>query len=154
MAGYLVRFVSATPIWAAALLPPMLAGCSESALTVTGQVKLDNKLLSAGTVTFENAEKKAVKSSIISKDGTYSLAIPAGKCKITVTVPPTSDMPGGIKMDPSKMGAGGKVEAKGTAVIDVPAKYKDMKSTPLSFAVEPGQTTFNIEMKADAKDEP
>lgn len=154
MAGNLNRFISATPIFAASLLLPLLAGCGESTLTVTGLVKLENKVLSAGTVTFENAEKKAVKSSIISKDGSYSVAMPAGKCKITVTVPPTGDMPGGVTMDPSKMGAAGKVEVKGTEVIDVPAKYKDMKSTPLSFAVEPGQTTFNIEMKADAKVEP
>lgn len=129
-----------------------LAGCSGGTVPVTGKVTLDGKVLSAGTVTFLNEQQKSVQTSIISKDGTYSVQIATGPCKITVTVPPTAgDMPEGMKMDPSKMGAAGKAATVDAQVVDVPAKYKDMKTTPLAVTLESGQKTHNIEMKADPK---
>ncbi len=135
-----------------AILTLSLAGCGGNpTTTVTGKVTLDGKMLAAGTVTFVNEQQKSVQSSIISKDGSYSVNIAAGACKITVAVPPTGDMPEGMKMDPSKMGAAGKVATQGVEVLDVPAKYKNVKTTPLTLTVEAGQKTHDIEMKADAK---
>ncbi|MBM4068373.1 MAG: carboxypeptidase regulatory-like domain-containing protein [Planctomycetes bacterium] len=128
------------------------SGCGGgSTSTVTGKVKLDGKIVPAGTVTFMNEQHKSVQSSVIGSDGTYSISIAPGNCKITVMVPKAGEMGGGMKMDPAKMGAGGKVAAKGTEAVDVPPKYRDMKTTPLTVNVEAGQKTHDIDMKAEAK---
>lgn len=133
----------------------LFAGCSgEPAGMVTGKVKLDGKLMSMGTVTFENSQNRAIKSTPIGQDGTYSISIAPGPCKITVTAPAVGGMPEGMKMDPSKMGAAGKTPVKAPEAVEVPSKYTSMQSTTLSFIVEAGQKNFDIEMKAEPKVEP
>lgn len=134
----------------------LLAGCGETDALVTGTVKFQDKLLSSGTVTFENTQKKQVKSAPIGRVGTYSISIAPGPCKITVSVPAADGTPQGMKMNPSKFGAAGKeaINANAPEAVEIPSKYVSMQTTPLSFTVEPGQKTFDIDLKADVKSEP
>lgn len=133
----------------------LLAGCNKDSSEVTGKVKLGDKLLSIGTVTFQNTQTNAIKSAPIGADGTYTVSIAPGPCKVTVTTPPPAGgMPDGMQMDPSKMGASGKTAAKTAEPIEVPSKYTSMTTTPLSFTVEAGKAKFDIAMTSEPKAEP
>jgi hypothetical protein len=133
-----------------ALAAPALVGCGATG-NVSGKVSYKDKPLNSGTVTFM-AANNTVLSSPIAEDGSYSIAkCPAGEVKITVATPPAAPpmAQGRMKMDPSKMGAppGASEAPKSATPVTVPPDYKDPEKSKLSYTVQKGDQTHNIDLK-------
>jgi hemoglobin len=92
--------------------------------TIKGRVTANGKPLAKGTITLIDKDGKAI-SDAIEADGSFTVEnAPAGAYKVTIT--------------------GGK---------DVPAKYADPNTTPLTFNVVKGMNTHDIELSGEKKQE-
>ena len=103
-------------------------GCGESVGNVSGEVKLKDKPLQEGLITFSSQapSKRVVFSNI--KDGKYTLNnVPAGQAIITV-------QPAG---------------QKGKPAAPVPAKYFDPKKSPLNYTVTTGNQNHDVVLELD-----
>ena len=139
----------------------LAAGCGpdyKARGVVKGKVTTGKKPLTVGTVMFYG-KNGMTGSASIQPDGTYIMPdAPLGECKVTVTVPqmdPSSRarlkgkgpaMPSG-PMNPEE----GGVPAPPLAVIPkevvpIDAKYSNPETSGLSFTVEKGEQTYNIEL--------
>lgn len=131
MAGFAAIFV----------LP--LAGCGSVAKqgTISGVVKLDGKPVSGGFISFTLAD--GLPHTVdIQGDGSYRVeGIPVGEAIITVTSPPVDDqarqmhikLPTEAPPPPPKP--------------RYPDKYADMGTSDLRYVIQPGENTYNVEMK-------
>jgi hypothetical protein len=106
----------------------LLGGCSnpEFGGPVSGKIVLEGKPVTNGAITFHRADGQTAISEV--RDGNYRIERPPfGSCKVTIlTVPPPP--PGtGINPDPKWLRPAGYHE--------VPPRYGDPKTTPLSVEV-------------------
>jgi hypothetical protein len=66
----------------------LLAGCDRTKMvTVTGTVKVDGQLLASGTITFTPADGKTQVTGGPIKDGKYSVKVPPGLMKVSLSAP-------------------------------------------------------------------
>jgi hypothetical protein len=111
--------------------------------SLSGTVRLDNKIVNYGAVTFHSADgtKKKV---VIAADGTYRVTdLPMGEVKIAVTTgaPPTPfAAPGGGNGEPIKF-----------VKIDLPSRYNDPSKSDLSYVFKAGKQQFDIDLKSESE---
>ena len=104
---------------------------------VTGKVTYQGQPIEEGTITFENPTAGEVNSSPLGSGGAYSLEVPAGDYKVSISPP--------------------LVETKGTAdsppdmvpkqVKNIPKKYWVQESSGLSAQVAKEKRTFDFDLK-------
>ena len=156
-------------MWCVALLLTFLiapTGCGpdpKARGTVKGKVTLGKRTLPAGTVTFHN-KNGFTASATIDPDGNYICAdVPAGECRVTVTVPSLPNDPSvrarlkgkGPKM-PEMTGAPDGSEGPSTLpsapvvpkeVVQIDIKYANPETSGLSVEVQKGETKeYNIQL--------
>jgi hypothetical protein len=136
--------------WAACLL---CAGCGPTAAptgTVSGVITLQGKPLAAGTVSFRNDEKGLVASMQLDASGRYELRfaggkqIPIGMYAVTISPP-----------EPHVLTAAELASEKSAAVKnaappprqDIPQKYRFAETSGLSFTVDAGANTFDLDLQ-------
>jgi hypothetical protein len=139
-----------------------LAGCARTKAPVSGSVKYKGKALPSGVVSFVSSDNQ-VASGQIGADGSYSIpAVTVGPAKVSVQVatPGKRSMmmgpPGGEKKmtsagpkDMAERSAITTGEGAGTpvAVVQIPLEYANPDTSGLTFTVQPGANTFNIDLK-------
>ena len=126
---------------------------------VKGKVTYNKKSLTTGTVMFYAASNNITSSAAIDTEGNYVMDdAPLGEVKITVTV--TALPPGkGMKYGPGKAAAEGEskdptgvlesipIMGKMPAtVLRIDEKYSKPDTSGLSFTVEKGEQTHNLEL--------
>jgi hypothetical protein len=141
----------------------LASGCGpdyKARAVVKGKVTKGGKSLTTGTVVF-HGKSGITATAIIDGDGNYQMPdAPIGECKVTVTVQ-------GLPMDPSvharlkgkgpKMPEGPKNPEENSSpapplakipkeVILIDPKYSNTDTSGLSFTVQKGEQTYNIEL--------
>jgi hypothetical protein len=154
-------------LWAVGLLACCVVlfptGCGpdfKSRGVVKGKVTKGKKPLTTGTVMFYRKDGVTASASI-DPDGNYEMKdAPVGECKVTVVVNALPMDPtvrarlkgGGMKMpegphDPSKAGpdlpSGPKVPKE---VVPIDPKYSNIETSGLSFTVQKGEQTYDIDL--------
>jgi hypothetical protein len=136
------------------LLALIGSGCSRPKSEVSGTVTYQGKPVPIGTVTFLDANNKAVGSSAIANGKYAMIKAPEGPVKILVTTPPPP--PGGAASVSAILKKG---TLKGKTLpsdlpsepppvpIAVPAKYGIVDQTDLTYTVQPGAQEHAIELK-------
>jgi hypothetical protein len=136
------------------LLQPLLAvvlasalGCAKDAPppspagpkgTVTGTVKFDGKLITAGTLLLDSG-KGYIAGAVIKADGTFELkgadgnSVPAGTYKVSVTPPPAAPPAAGA----TKMPEPAKIDG-------VPEKFYNPLTSGVTVEVKEGIQTMEI----------
>jgi hypothetical protein len=130
-------------IWLVLLAMLFSLGCGQGPRgDISGKVTYRGKPLPlASSVTFLNVENNQVGSSMISAEGTYSMAnVPAGPVRITVVTPPP--LKGAGRRKGRKKGA-----PPPPPPMVVPVKYGDPNQSGLTYTVEPGKQEFDIDLK-------
>jgi hypothetical protein len=123
-------------------------GCSRTG-TVSGTVKFKDRPLRAGTVIF-HCQDGIVLRAPIDKNGTYSLpAAPLGPVQITVVIPRTRQLNMSTEGAPvfKDLKQADKAEPEdSTEQIAIPLKYRDPETSGLSFTVEGGSQTKDLDL--------
>lgn len=126
-------------------------GCGPAAPptgTVSGLVTYKGQPLAAGTVTFRNDKKGLVAGALLlGSDGRYELLsgggkrIPVGEYAVVIS-PPETYLPNVGER------AGGTASAPTPADVlrQIPKKYRSPQTSGLTFTVNPGPNTFDIDM--------
>jgi hypothetical protein len=137
----------------------LAAGCSagkKPRAVVKGKVTWGASPLSKGQISFFSASDPASVGTGEIVDGKYEVKdAPIGEVKITVIsattaigakmrLPPRPKELGGM---PSEMTPDGEDKHSGGGGIPVPDKYKDYKTTDLTFTVEKGENEYNATLK-------
>jgi hypothetical protein len=119
-------------------------GCGESVSTVSGEVKVNDKPLPDGIISFASqGKKKKVREGII-KDGKYSVSdVPVGDTIVTVKETSTMTAPA-----PAKGSSKTATPPKPTTLI--PAKYGDPRTSGLTYTVQAGENVYNPPIQAEA----
>ncbi len=125
-------------------LAPM--GCGAKKATVKGTISYKGEKLGNGSVMFFGADNKGA-SSPINADGTYRIDnAPIGSVKITVETAPipeqeSTPMMKGVDM-PDMKGKSMKVGP----YVKIPARYKDVAQSGLTYQVKSGVQTHDIKL--------
>jgi hypothetical protein len=107
---------------------------------VRGKVLLDGHPATAGTVTFLGADGKESKATI-GHDGSFKVSdVAVGEARIAVA---NRSIPKGLR-DPA--GPGAKSEPTTTVIPD---RYKDPKTSKLTYRVTSGEQTYTIELRRE-----
>jgi hypothetical protein len=123
------------------LISLFAAGCGsgdkQGRLKVTGKVTYQGQAVDQGTITFENPVAGQVNSSPLGAGGDYSLDVPAGEYKVSVSPPlvqtkGTADSP--PDMVPKK-------------VNNIPKKYWVQETSGLSAPIAKDKRTFDFDLK-------
>jgi len=126
------------------LLLSTLTGCGRSFYKVSGEVTYKGKAVPKGTISFLPKEKgvRPVASAI--ENGKYTIPqAPAGEMTVTISTPPPPPEPEKGKKPPPRF----KPKEKPKEDMNVPAKYGDRKTTPLTYTVTSGEQTKNFELQ-------
>ena len=142
----------------------LAAGCGGGRGQVSGRVLYKDKPVPGGWVTFVPADSRENSVTVpIGEDGTYEVTLPAGQVQIAVdnreldrrddrlTMPPP--LPPGVRLPTSGM-AGGQIPRSQTTpprptgrYLWIPVKYHDIETSGLTYTVNPGGQSFDIELK-------
>ncbi|PWT84419.1 MAG: hypothetical protein C5B56_15615 [Proteobacteria bacterium] len=118
-------------------------GCTPPKGTLTGSVKLKNgtAVTPGSVITIFGSDNKPLVLGETDRDGNYTIGgITVGEVKITVA-PPDKLTQQIVTTNPPA----GKGEAKKEVkIVPIPAKYGDVKTTPLKTNVEKGSHEFPI----------
>ena len=139
-----------------------LVGCGAGKAPVSGSVTYKGKALPSGVVSFVGSDNQ-VASGHIGADGSYSVpAVAVGPAKVSVQVatvgkksimmgPPSGDkkMTSGGPKDMAERSAitTGEGAATPAAVVQIPLEYGNPDTSGLTFTVQPGANTFDIDLK-------
>ncbi len=125
--------------------------------TVKGKVTYNKKALTSGTVMFYGASNNITSSAVIDTEGNYVMNdAPLGEVKITVTV---TALPPGKPMKYGPAAEGESKDPSGTvpdsipimskmpsSILRIDEKYSKPDTSGLSFTVEKGEQTHNLEL--------
>ncbi|QDT00802.1 carboxypeptidase-like regulatory domain-containing protein [Adhaeretor mobilis] len=109
--------------------------------TISGKVSLDNQALSRGAITFQPITSGPPSTGRIKSDGSYrirtgsEIGLPPGEYKVTIRA---NEAPANAV---SKDGGPPPIGKRIT-----PVWYDRASTTPLSFQVQPGPNTYDIEL--------
>ena len=146
-----------------ALCPCLAAivGCGDGVSgptgTVSGKVTYNGSPVPAGcTITFVHEETSVAATGKTGADGSYSLTmrgqerVSVGAYKISVSPPAEGAQPGPEDPEAYKavMQAGGGDQAESKPAF--PDKYLTTSTSGLTFTVEEGSNTYDLDMKDDA----
>lgn len=132
------------------------AGCGGSSTgSISGKVFYKDAPLKGGNVTFATKDKKVVRLSEISEDGSYSIEkMPTGDALIAVDTsslqppkmerfvnkpPPGVEAPAGYKMD--------NPAERAKRYVAIPEQYADPEKSGLTCPVKKGKQQFDINLK-------
>lgn len=119
----------------------LAAGCGSSASTVTGVVTLDGQPLTTGTVTFTPLAGGGPPAyGTIGPGGRYSLSVGS-----EVGLPPGEYGAGVVATEEVKnwdISKGAEPPPK----LVTPAKYRDGKTSGLTFTVQPGANSIDLRL--------
>jgi hypothetical protein len=119
-------------------------GCSKHAAKVAGDVTLDGKPLTSGVVNFTPVSGGPSAYGNVAADGRYTLQTGAeqslipGEYTVTVAANATAD-------EAARMGI--KVGREGIMPLLTPAKYADVKTTPLKVTVKSGSQKIDLALE-------
>jgi hypothetical protein len=137
----MIRQCPPAGVLAALALTALLAGCGRGTGNVSGTVKYNGQVLTAGTITFYDPDNRA-SSSPIKPDGSYAVRdVRTGRAKIAIAVPLPISFAG-----PSIPGAEDKKAHPAVQLPSIPAKYLDADQSGLTFEVRRGEQTHNIDL--------
>jgi hypothetical protein len=134
------------------LLALVVAGCGPATGKVSGMVKVGDKPLPAGWVTFHSQAGTGEAVEVPIKDGHYTIPrMVVGPVKITLrtydaAAVPAAEVPKGVPPMPSDQ-IKGKHAGPPPAFVPVPKKYADLKATDLEYTVTRGEQEHNIVLK-------
>lgn len=144
MRGFPLRLLT---VVAAGLLPFLLAGCAEVLGDVSGEVKLGDKPLANGTVTFQSMTRKKKSYPATVKDGKYSIVgIPVGE--VTITVQGSNSPPPPVPTGKGTPAPKALPKTKEKHLV-VQSKYSDPKKSGLTYTVVQGEQTHNFTVEGD-----
>ncbi len=115
----------------------LLAGCGSGLATVTGEVKVDDKAVEKGVISYVPADGPGAPATANIENGRYEIRTTPGNKKVQISVPVvTSKRPGS--------------SAPGAPMIEItaeslPERYHS--KTELSFEVKPGTNTKDWSLK-------
>jgi hypothetical protein len=113
---------------------------------VTGKVRLDGTALRSGTVTFFCRDGTQL-SAPISPEGEYRIPnVSEGEASVAVFQDTPNPFDVGHTPRPAGAGQPGVRDPRAGAT-GLPERYTDPKRSGLSFRVEKGDNTFNIDLK-------
>jgi hypothetical protein len=132
------------PAVAVAFLTLAAVGCGGRG-DVSGKVTYQGKALVFGTVQFE-ASDGTIKQANIEPDSSYSIpGVPVGEAKVAVS----SDNPKGSNFQPLQREGQPPPkplpEVKGR--FPIPKEYQDLSRPKLTYTVNRGNNTYDIELK-------
>src|SRR3954469_25171968 len=104
---------------------------------VTGKVTYQGQPVEEGTITFENPTAGEVNSSPLASGGAYSVELPAGDYKVSVSPP----------LIETKSTADTPPDMVTKKVNNIPKKYWVQESSGLSAQVAKDKRTFDFELK-------
>lgn len=126
------------------LVGALLAGCGsgkEPGEKVSGKVLFGKKPLPSGTVSFIPEGKGGGVAASQIASGRYSLEVPKGKYRITVTTPAKAGSPPDGTPDSQNV--------KKLRTVEIPARYGDFGNSGLDIVVKKGPQTHDISLKPD-----
>jgi hypothetical protein len=155
-----------TMLFAPALLALVAPGCGTTnpvaPASISGSVTLKGKPVTGGSVQFYTQSGTPYSASIAA-DGTYSVAdIPLGEtivCVETESINPVHKaskgkeaagreaMMGGRQAPSGQGGGGGGSKSEEGKYVEIPKKYSNPKTSPLTLNVKNGRQVHNIELE-------
>lgn len=119
----------------------LAAGCGPSdplaRYTVTGKVTYQGQPVEEGTITFEDPAAGQVNSSPLGPAGAYSVELPAGDFRVSVSPP----------LVETKAGPDTPGDWVPKKVANIPKKYWVQESAGLAAKVEPDKRSFDFDLK-------
>jgi len=131
-----------TPVVGGALVAGLLllAGCTGSNESpVSGTVTVDEKMVEKGSILFIPADGKTATAGGEIKDGRYSVRVPPGPKKVSISMPKIT---GQKPIYPGQANS----PMMDITVEGLPVKYND--KTELTFEVKPGSNTQDWPLKS------
>jgi hypothetical protein len=131
------------------LLAGAAAGCAKSQVTVSGKVTHKGKSVTSGEVLFLS-ENGALTRASIGADGTYTArGVPVGPAKVGVDNPPPTESPA-PGLPPSKDASNDpevkELKERAARYVATPKQYRDPKQSGLTYTVQPGSQTHDIDL--------
>jgi hypothetical protein len=134
-----VRIEGKAAAGAAILVGLALAGCGGNEARVSGTVKVDGKPIANGMITFMPVDGKTATAGGKIKDGHYSVKVPVGAMKVSISEPKfvrkkkLYDTPNSPEQDVTEE--------------SLPARYNE--NTELTFDVRPGRNEKDFDLKRE-----
>jgi len=128
----------------------LAAGCGSNTATVEGKVYLQDTIVQAGRVVFQQGS--VMQSAEIQPDGKYIVAgVPVGEVKIGVIGPPkgpatdakTAAM---MKAQKGKIAGDKTVEEVAVKKLAIPIQYNDPEKSGVSTSVKAGKNEYDIKL--------
>jgi hypothetical protein len=120
----------------------LIAGCDDSKFAdVSGTVRLDGEPIFEGSITFLPVDGQSQTAGGTIKDGKYSVSVPVGQMKVSISYPKVS---GSKKLYDTPDSPIGYLYKE-----SVPARYNEQ--TELVLEVKPGKNTKDWELTSKKK---
>jgi hypothetical protein len=122
-----------------------LIGCGPNKAIIMGKVTYKDQAVGSGRVDFFNTKDEPVGTAGIQKDGTFTATdIPLVEVKVTVnTSNIMAKMP---KMSSSDKGGSLPPVAETGPVVQIPEKYKQVKTTTLVFPITSRSQQLDVKL--------
>lgn len=148
-----VRFLRITAVMAACGALTACAGCGDpTKASASGKVTYKGQALTGGQLNLTPSAGGAPVPIFIKADGTFlGTDVPVGQYQVSVDTSgaagPTSYSTGGVTAPAGAAKANQpQPTGPGTKQVDIPAKYKDPKSSGLSWEIKAGKNDKNFEL--------
>ena len=115
------------------------AGCTSSgpaSYTVTGKVTFQNQPVEEGSITFEDAAAGQVNSAQLGPGGRYSVELPAGDFRVSISPP----------LVETKAGPNSPGDMVPKDVKNIPKRYRVIETSRLAAKVGPSSLTFDFDL--------
>jgi hypothetical protein len=128
-------------------------GCGGSKAVVRGKVTYKNNPLTSGEVRFIGKTGTVPRAALINPEGMYRIDdAPIGEVRVAVvSFKTTGTFAAPIIGGKGKAGTGKTSDGAASRPSAIPEKYKDVKTSGLTYTISSGSQTIDIELK-DLKD--